>query len=175
MDLREISRAAFCVALALVLPAVFHALQLGHVFLPMYLPLLLGAFLVRPATAGLAAFGAPLLSALLTGMPPLVPPVAVWMAVELGAMAFAASWLRRGLRWPPIAVLAIALVGGRLLYAALVYGTSLLLHLPAGLLTVASLLSPWPGILLALAALPPVVALVERRDRSHPSTDAEPP
>jgi hypothetical protein len=51
LDLREISRAALVTAAGLALPWVFHARRLGHVFLPMYLPLLAGAFVLKPRTA----------------------------------------------------------------------------------------------------------------------------
>jgi hypothetical protein len=108
-------------------------------------------------------------------MPPLVPPVAVWMALELGAMAFFASLLRRRTRLPVAAILLVVLLSGRALYAAQVYATSTFLALPAGVLTLASLVSPWPGILLAVLSLPPVVALVERRDRALHSAGAEKP
>jgi hypothetical protein len=60
LDLREISRAALVTAAGLALPWVFHALRLGHVFLPMYLPLLAGAFALRPRTAVAAAAAPPL-------------------------------------------------------------------------------------------------------------------
>jgi hypothetical protein len=72
LDLREISRAALVTAAGLALPWVFHALRLGHVFLPMYLPLLAGAFVLRPRTATAAAVATPLVSAAATGMPLLV-------------------------------------------------------------------------------------------------------
>jgi hypothetical protein len=154
LDLREISRAALVTAAGLALPWVFHALRLGHVFLPMYLPLLAGAFVLRPRTAAA------------TGMPPLFPPIAPWMAVELGLMAGLASLLHRRRMLPPWAIVAIVLVVGRAVYAALVYGTGLWLKLPAGLMTVASLLAGWPGMILALVAVPAAVRLLERTRRA---------
>lgn len=166
LDLREISRAALVTAAGLALPWAFHALRLGHVFLPMYLPLLAGAFVLRPRTAVAAAIATPLVSAAVTGMPPLFPPVAPWMAVELGLMAGLASVLHRRGTLPPWAIVAIVLVVGRLVYAGLVYGTGLWLKLPAGLLTVASLLAGWPGMLLVLAVVPAAVRLVERTRRA---------
>jgi hypothetical protein len=166
LDLREISRAALVTAAGLALPWVFHALRLGHVFLPMYLPLLVGAFVLRPRTATAAAVATPLVSAAVTGMPPFFPPIAPWMAIELGLMAGLAALLHRRRVLPPWASVAIVLVVGRLAYAGLVYATGLWLDLPAGLLTVASLLAGWPGMVLALVAVPAAVALLERSRRT---------
>jgi hypothetical protein len=163
LDLREISRAALVTAAGLALPWVFHALRLGHVFLPMYLPLLAGAFVLRPRTATAAAIATPLVSAAVTGMPPLFPPIALWMAIELGLMVGLAALLHRRRALPPWAIVAIVLVVGRLTYAGLVYATGLWLKLPAGLVTVASLLAGWPGMVLVLVAIPATVRLMERR------------
>jgi hypothetical protein len=164
LDLREIGRAAFLVALALVLPVVFHALRLGSVFLPMYLPILAGGFLLRPRWAIASGAAAPLLSAVATGMPPLFPPVAAWMAIELAAMAGLEALLSRRSRLPVPVILAAALLAGRVVYGALAAATALWLDLPAELVTAAALLSGWPGMLLAMAAVPAAVAAVRRRD-----------
>jgi len=166
LDLREISRAALVTAVGLALPWVFHVLRLGHVFLPMYLPLLAGAFVLRPRTAAAAAVATPLVSAAVTGMPPFFPPIAPWMAVELGLMTGLAALLHRRRALPPWVIVAIVLVVGRLAYAGLVYATGLWLKLPAGLLTVASLLAGWPGMVLALVAVPAAVRLLERTRRA---------
>jgi len=166
LDLREISRAALVTAAGLALPWVFHALRLGHVFLPMYLPILAGAFVLKPRTATAAAVATPLVSAAATGMPPFFPPIAPWMAVELGLMAGLASLLHRRRALPPWAIVAIVLVIGRAVYAILVYGTGVWLQLPARVMTAASLLAGWPGMVLALVAVPAAVRLLDRNRRT---------
>jgi len=162
LDLRSISRAALVTAAALALPIVFHALRLGHVFLPMYLPILAGACLLRPGWAAVSGAAAPLVSAALTGMPPVFPPVALWMAIELAAMAWLVSTLARHGRVPTALAVAVALVVGRGLYALLIFATGRWLELPAGLLTLFALLAGWPGMLLAIATVPLAVASLRR-------------
>ena len=165
LDLRAISRAALVTAAALALPFAFHALGLGRVFLPMFLPILVGAFFLPPGWAAAAGAAAPLLSAALTGMPPLFPPVALWMAGELGLIGALVSALGRGGRRPALALAAVvglALVAGRALYLGLIYLTGRWLELPAGLLTLASLVTTWPGVLLALVAVPLAVGSLAR-------------
>ncbi len=164
LDLREVSRAALFVALGLAFPAAFHAVRLGHVLLPMYLPVLTAAFLLRPSWAAAVGAATPLVSALATGMPPMFPPIAMWMAVELALMALALSVLSRRTHLPRAALLAGVLVAGRILYAGLVYATGLWLALPARVLGLAALLSAWPGMLLAVAVVPPVAAALAMRE-----------
>lgn len=74
--------AGLFLAAALVLPVFFHALGLGSAFMPMFYPLALAGFLVAAPLAMITGVSAPLLSALLTGMPPFYPPIAFIMTAE---------------------------------------------------------------------------------------------
>jgi hypothetical protein len=144
-------------ASALLLPLLFHLIRLGHVFMPMYLPLVALAFFVRPLPAAVTAFTVPLLSGAVTGMPPFYPPVAVFMSIELAVMAalIAAlvTWRPRLNEW---LVLVPVLLLGRILYVGLVYAFSLVIQLPAGFMAGLSLLAGWPGIILMVLTVPPV-------------------
>jgi hypothetical protein len=164
VTVRELAYGGVFGAAALLLPAIFHVLQLGRVLMPMYLPLAALAFCVRPLPAAATAVVAPLLSGALTGMPPFYPPVAVLMSIELGLMALVLSALN--LRFPranPWLLLVPVLLAGRLLYVALVYGFALLVELPAGFVAGASVLSGWPGLILMFVVIPPLVTRVLRR------------
>jgi len=158
MSPRELAYCGLLGAASLLLPLLFHLLHLGHIFMPMYLPLVALAFFVRPLPAAVTAGLTPLLSAAVTGMPPFFPPVAVLMAIELATMTalIAAAMVQ----WPRVnewLVLAPVLVFGRVLYVVLVYLSSLAIELPAEFMAGLSLLSGWPGILLMLVVVPPVV------------------
>jgi len=163
---RELAYAGLFGAAALLLPVLFHLIQLGSLFLPMYLPLVTLAFLVRPLPASLTAIITPLLSGAATGMPPFYPPIAVLMAVELGIMTALLASVRT--RWPRAnewLLLICALALGRVVHLGLVYGLAHLLTLPAGLVAGASFLAGWPGMLLMLAVVPPIVRIVQRQTR----------
>jgi len=165
---RELALAGLLGAAALLLPTLFHLVQLGRVFMPMYLPLMLLPFLVRPLPAALTAGVVPLLSGALTGMPPFYPPVAPIMAVELALMAGLVA-LARG-RWPranPFLVLTPVLLLGRGLNVALVYGAARAMDLPAGFLAGASLISGWPGIVLMMVVVPSLALQVGRTPRKE--------
>jgi len=163
---RDLAYAGLFGAAALLLPVLFHLVHLGRLFMPMYLPLLTLAFLVRPLPAALTAIITPLLSAAATGMPPFYPPVAAFMAIELGAMA---AIIATVCRFRPAAnewlVLAGTLAFGRALYFGLVYGFSVVIHLPATFVAGVSLVSGWPGIVLMLLTVPPIVRIVRHSKR----------
>lgn len=155
-------------AFALLLPVVFHLFHLGHVFMPMYLPLVSLAFFVDPLPAAATALVTPLLSGAVTGMPPFYPPIALFMALELAAMAATIAWLHR--TWPTLdewLILVPVLLAGRLLYVGLVYAFSAFIALPAGFMAGISFLSGWPGLLLMIAVVPWIARTGRERRRSE--------
>jgi hypothetical protein len=130
----------------------------------MYLPLVTLAFFVRPLPSAVTALITPLLSAAVTGMPPFYPPTALWMAIELALMSFAIATVVT--RWPrgnPWFILLPVLLAGRVIYVGLVWATSLLIHLPAKIMTGLSLLGGWPGIVMMMIVVPPLVRLTQPR------------
>ena len=121
---------AAIMALGLTLPMVFHAVGLGSKFLPMLLPLLVNGFLSPLGWAVFTGAATPLVSALLTGMPPLYPPVAAVMSVEGAVLGAVASLVYRatGRRvWP---ALIAAIVCGRLASAGLSWTVATALRPP---------------------------------------------
>jgi hypothetical protein len=170
---RELAYAGLFGAAALLLPFLFRLIHLGAMFLPMYLPLLALAFFVRPMPAAITAVVVPLLSGIVTGRPPFFPPIAACMAVEIGVMAALVAAIT--CRWPDTnewLVLLPVLILGRLLNVALVYGFARVIALPSAFLASLSVLSGWPGIVLILIAVPPLVRTRRRRTRPGAAADA---
>ena len=171
---RDLAYAGLFGAAALLLPTLFHLVHLGHVFLPMHLPLLTLAFLVRPAPAAITSAIVPLLSGAVAGMPPFYPPVAPFMAIELAAMSGLIAMVST--RWPRAntwLLLALALVIGRVVFAGLSYGFALAIHLPAQLVAGLSVLRAWPGLILILVTVPPVVRIARRSGRQSSALSKE--
>ncbi|MBP7866996.1 MAG: hypothetical protein KA419_13725 [Acidobacteria bacterium] len=167
---RDLAYCGVLGAAALLLPVAFHMVSLGSAFMPMYLPLVLLSFHVRPLPAAVTAVMTPLLSGAVTGMPPFYPPVALVMAMELGVMAALVASVRT--RWPGVntwAVLVPVLLLGRALNVALVYGLARFMDLPAAFLAGLSFLSGWPGILLMMAVIPVTVRGGLRRTTLPPA------
>ncbi len=165
LSARELAFCGLFGAVALLLPVIFHLLHLGHVFMPMYLPLITLAYFVSPLPAATTALVTPLLSGVMTGMPPFFPPIAVFMAFELAAMSALIAWTCK--RWPRVnewLVLVPTLLFGRGLYIGLVYLFSLFIDLPARFMASLSFLSGWPGIVLMIVVVP-VIARGSRSSR----------
>lgn len=158
---RELAFGGLFGAAGLALPFLFHLLHLGHIFMPMYIPVMALAFFVRARTAGLVGVLVPMVSALTTGMPPLFPPVAPAMAIELGFMAAALAALRaRFASVPVLGHVVPVLLLGRLVNAGVLYGFAVIMQLPPAFVAGISFISGWPGVILMIVVLP-VIARVQ--------------
>lgn len=163
---RELSLAGMLGALGLLLPIGFHALGWGgKIFLPMHLPLVVAGFLVGPATAASLGFLVPLLSSALTGMPPLAPPIAPLMSLELMAKGALASLLYRRLALPMWFVLPVVLIVDWAVLGAAAYAAAGFFGITTGALKYvwAAIALSWPGTVLQLVGVPLGVAAIERR------------
>ncbi len=83
-NIRNYVFCALCIALCVVLPMAFHAIpNAGQVILPMHIPVLICGLICGWHFGLLCGLAGPLLSSLLTGMPPvaLLPSMMVELAV----------------------------------------------------------------------------------------------
>ena len=161
--IRALPLAAMLTALGVLLPQLFHMLGLGSTFLPMFLPVLAAGLLLPPRPVLTVGVLTPLLSWMLTGMPPLSPPILPLMLVELPAAAAVAGLLRRRLRWPVIVAVAGAMAADRLLLFFLIEAVSTAAGVRHPMLGPAAVATGLPGVVLAVFVLPPSIALIERR------------
>lgn len=160
---RDLTLGGLFGALAIVLPIVFHAVGMGKVFLPMYLPILAMGLLASWRTAALVGLLAPLISALLTGMPPLAPPIALIMMAELAALGLVASLARSvGLGIWPAAVLGLLAARAVGVFALLTIGRALGYGQGLYEFAIAGFIASWPGVALQLTVVPGAVYLIER-------------
>ena len=165
--------AGLFIALGVVLPMALHAFpDAGKVFLPMFLPILLGAMFLPWQYALAVGVITPLLSGLLTGMPPMAPlPMAVMMAFELGAAAVIVS-LMKNIKWIKAkdyriiyALIPALLVGfavsGAVLWTAIqffsVKGPGMLTYV------LGAIIAGVPGIVIQLVLVPVLYSLLKKR------------
>lgn len=161
--LRAMVVSAAIAALALTLPVAFHAVGLGSKFLPLLLPLLLNGFLVPGPWAVFTGATVPLVSGLLTGMPPFYPPVVLIMSCEgaiLGGMAAAIYRVMQPRVWP---ALILAIVCGRAASFILTWWLAGKFDLPPALASLGTFAQALPGVALQLAVVPVVVRALSRR------------
>ena len=162
---KKIVFTAVCAALCVVLPMAFHTIQnAGTIFLPMHIPVLLCGLMCGWPFGFICGLMGPLLSSLLTGMPPaaMLPSMMVECAAY-GCVTGAMMCLVHTRK--PVADLYIsmvtAMVAGRVLAG---FAKSLILSpgtAPFAWVTT-SLVAGIPGIIIQLILIPLVVMSLTR-------------
>jgi len=161
---KQIVVSGVLIALGLVLPISFHAVHMGGpVFLPMHIPVLLGGFLLNPLSAALVGALTPILSSVLTSMPPLFP-VGIQMMFELACYGFVISYLYNNLNKGIYTTLITGMLAGRL--AAGVVNYILLTEFLAKafklkVFLTASFITSIPGIVIQIVMIPIMVKILE--------------
>lgn len=164
MKTRTLTLVAMFIALGVLLPIAFHAVGAGKVMLPMHIPVLLGGYFLGPLPASFVGAVTPLLSAVLTGMPPFAPPMAQTMVFELAAYGLMVGYLRQVLKQGVYVSIIGGMLAGRLVYGFIGF---LLLPLfgfdkiPFWAPITTSLVSSLPGVLIQVILLPPLARLLE--------------
>ena len=164
---RSLVLAALFLALAFVLPMITgHVPQIGNMLCPMHLPVLLCGLLCGWPWGLAVGAMAPLLRSVLFSMPPMFP-MAVSMAFELAAYGAVSGWIfarTKGEVRDVYLALIPAMVIGRLVWGAVRYAlagltgsTFSFARFLSGALTTA-----WPGILLQLILIPPIVRALRK-------------
>ena len=165
--LHVLLKTALMIAIGVVLPIAFHAFGwTGRVFLPMHIPVLLAGFLLGPWSGVIAGATTPLLSSVLTGMPPMAPmPIALQMSIELAAFGLLAGILYTQLRLHIVLSLVLTLVGGRFVFSLVTLAAFPLLGLqsvPLAQVFGAGLVTAVPGLVLQLIAVPTLVWTLQK-------------
>ena len=164
---RNMVIAALCVALALLLPFLTGQIpQIGSMLSPMHIPVLLCGLICGWPWGLLVGLISPILRSFLFGMPPLMP-MALAMALEMAAYGAAAGLIYKALGKKPLNIY-IALIAAMLIGRA-VFGLAMfaLLGLSGGSYTLQAFLAgafikAWPGIILHILIIPPIVMAVEK-------------
>lgn len=156
---RKLVIAGVLLAIGIIIPLIFHTTGIpGNVFLPMHIPVLLGGFLLPSYLALLLGMLTPILSSLLTGMPPLFP-MAVIMVFELGTYGLVASILYRKLKLPSVISLVLSMVAGRIMAGLVVFILVAFFAYQMGPITfiIGGVTTGVPGIVIQLILIPSLV------------------
>lgn len=156
MRTKKIVYGGLLTAVGLVLPQAFHIFGegAGMAFLPMHLPVMIAGILLGSCYGGLIGLLIPLVSSILTGMPPV--PKLYFMLVELAAYGiFTGIFIRR---MNVYLTLLCSMIAGRVLYGlSLIVGVKLLgFQFPFASLGafLAGIVSGIPGMILQIAVIP---------------------
>ncbi len=163
-----IVRTALFLALSVLFPIVFHQFGLGgRIFLPMHIPVLLAGAISGPVAGLVTGLLAPGLSFMLTGMPPTyaVP----LMTCELILYGLAMGYFYNRLKLHIYVSLILALIAGRIGFAAGLFLLGLIIDMPYGVTEyfTGAMITGLPGIAVQIIFVPPIVISVMRRLRKH--------
>ncbi len=164
----EILIGGLFVALALALPAAFHLVGLGSAFLPMFFPIILSGYLLSVRISLGVALISPPLSALLTGMPPLYPPIAFIMMAEGVALVAGPYLFYQKLKFNLRLSLGLTVLGERLILLLSILIISKWLRLPGVILGFSSLIKGLPGLSLIFITIPPLVLKLREKMEASP-------
>ena len=158
--IRNMTMAAVCVALCVVLPIAFHSIpDAGTVFLPMHIPVLICGMICGWPYGLLCGLMGPLVSSALTGMPPIA--ILPAMMVECGTYGMVSGLVLKVVRtqrtYADLYIAQImAMLAGRVVSGiakALIFSPGMALSA----WVTASFITALPGILIQLIFLPSVV------------------
>lgn len=154
------------VAVGIALSLILHSIggtQLGSRILPLHFVVILAGMLLGK-WMGLAV-GAliPLLSTLITGMPPLSPPIAIFMMPELATYGFVSGYLSKKCVNIYLNLL-ITVISGRIVYGVGYYLIGKMVHFNLQPLTalILSFGTGMLGILVQFILIPPVYLAMSR-------------
>ncbi|MCR4435096.1 MAG: ECF transporter S component [Clostridiales bacterium] len=165
-SVREVVLSGLLVAMGLLLPMIFHAFGLGSTFLPMHIPVLLAGFVVSLPFAVAVGAATPILSSVLTGMPPMFP-VLPYMVFELAAYGGVACFLYRKLRLNVYVSLVGSMAAGRIVSGLVVWvmATFFMAKLPGPLVFISGgIVQGIPGIIIQLLFIPALVLILSKNN-----------
>ena len=153
------------IAIGVILPQAFHIFgqSAGQTFLPMHIPVILAGMLIGPLWGAGVALIVPLLSSMITGMPPV--PMLYFMMVELLVYAVVSGLLAKR-STNTYLNLAITILCGRAVYGlSLVVAVKIFSFAPpfANLTAfLTGLATGLPGVILQFVAIPLIMMALKK-------------
>lgn len=151
------------IALGIITPMIFHSVNLGgQIFLPMHIFVFIGGLTLGSTEGLMIGIITPILSSLLTGMPPTLPMLPI-MIGELGTYGFVSGYLQE--KKNTYASMVTAMVVGRLVAALVVLVLTKVFQFqmagPFAYITGAISMG-MPGILVQIIVIPPLAKIIKK-------------
>ena len=170
MKIRKVVVGGMLLAIGIVLPLALHATgipQVGQIFLPMHIPVLIAGFILGPFYGGIIGILCPILGTITMGMPAIdrMP----FMIVELCVYGLISGLLVRKFKpaskkWGFLVCLIITQICGRLAYAlSLVFALGVLnIAWASPILAWAAVVKGIPGIIIQIVIIPIILAVLNK-------------
>lgn len=166
MKVKNLVMTAMCIAIGIVLPQALHAIpNAGSIFLPMHIPVLLCGLICSWPYGLACGILTPLLSSLLTNMPPMayLPAMLVELAIYGLISGLFMHFIRTKYTLLNIYVsLVAAMISGRILYGivnALIFRAG---SYSMQIWLTASFVTALPGIIIQIVVIPLLIFALER-------------
>lgn len=166
---KRLTLAGMFLALGIAVPQAIHGTgipQVGNMFLPMHIPVLVAGYCLGPIYGGVIGFLCPFISAFF-GMPPVArAPFMMGELAAYGAIS-GALYRKKSLRERRsgiYAVLLLSMIGGRAVYAVMLAVAAWGLGIPCGgpAAAVTATVTGLPGIGIQLILVPALVLACEK-------------
>ena len=157
------------IAGAVILPQIFHGAgvlfgvggQLGQMFLPMYLPILILGFYRGAASGAIVGLLAPLVSFAITGMPG--EAILPYITVELIAMGLLAGAFSNLKTFALVRVLLVQIIAKAIRLCAFAIGTAFMGNTLTATSLFSGILTSIPGVLLQLVVVTYLIVKKEKK------------
>ena len=157
-------------ALSIVLPQIFHLTgipQVGAVFLPMHIPVLLAGFMLGPVYGAVIGTVAPVASYFITGMPNVarLPFMIVELVIYgISSGIFYNIFKLKDKKFGTTISLLLSMISGRIAYALALIIAGKFFGIEAGefMAAVAATVTGVYGIVLQVITIPPIVYTVRK-------------
>ena len=150
----NLTLSAIFIALGILIPIIFHAVGLGSMFLPMFLPVAASIFFLPLSYSICVAVITPVVSSLLLGMPPISPPIMQIIVAELIALVFVTYWLYYRKTSNIFVSLGIGVLVSRIVLIIWILILVPLFGIPAKAFSIISLVQGIPGVILIVTVVP---------------------
>ncbi len=166
MKTKNLVFTALCMALAIILPQAFHMIpNAGSIFLPMHIPVLLCGLTCGPLMGLVCGFFSPVLSHLITGMPPAA--FLTSMILELTVYGLISGLLNRFVKTKNNLLNIYISLLGAMICGRLSYGIVNALILRAGQYSMqiwlsTAIFTALPGIIIQLILIPFLVVTLKK-------------
>ncbi len=162
-ETQKMASTGLLMAVGLLLPSFFHMFGAGVVFLPLHIPVLLCGLVCGAPYGAVCGFILPLLSSLLTGMPPLFPTAGA-MSLELCCYGVICGVLYRVYAKNIYVTLLVSMLCGRLVSGL---ANAVFLGLSGGeyslqIFLTSSFVTGFPGMVLQVLLIPTLVLLLTK-------------
>lgn len=158
---RKLTLSAMFIALGILFPILFHSVGVGNIFLPMFWPVATSAFFLPILYTIAVGTLTPLVSSLVTGMPPISPPIVYIMMLELAFLSGTTSFLYQWTRWGLFWLLFVGLFVSRAVLFLSAASFAPILGLPPNLVSTGSVIQGIPGVIAILILVPIIVKRVK--------------